>query len=675
MSSGVGRGAPGGPERAEPGAQRRRKWWIVGGIGAAVVLVAGAVVAGVAIGRSSADASVALIPASEQGPNPFTDSAAAGTVPKASATVTRKSAALRTAMPVAKDSRLPVATGTTPGLYGGSGDAQVCDPQKLIGFLGANPAKAAAWARVLGISPAHIDQYVAALTPVLLNSDTLVENHGYHAGRATAFPAVLQAGTAVLVDARGVPRVKCNCGNPLTEPTLVSAPTAGSPWSGYSPGSVIAVRPGTASGSLPVVDVSTGRIYQQPVGAGASVWVATTYSSSAGIGLTDQSEVWTSRDGASWTDVATLPGKFLLSLAWGAGRWVAVAQHGDTSTIQSDILTSTDLKTWTVATTVVGRLRSIAYGNGLFEAVGEPVGQEDYSQGLPAPSGTAVIYGSEDGIHWLEPSSVTTEGLDGFQAVEYGGGRWMAVAGSARTAPAVVYSSTDTMTWTPGHSFDGQVGSDLAFGSGAWLVGADSDRPFDVQTNGPADNDVILDRSTNGTEWTTSTPEALKHQLVYALASGSGRWLIGTEDSTLPNPGNSVVASRISASDDGANWSAIGRLDGPIAAIAYGGAPSSATGGTATPGPTSSPTSGAADCTPSALQAGLTAAGQTGTLGTDIFCSGEWAAVAVIHTDTKSENTVVLQWTDGAWAVRERTEVCSQNVLPPDIVQPACHSN
>ena len=28
-----------------------------------------------------------------------------------------------------------------------------------------------------------------------------------------------QAGTAVLVDNHGIPRVKCGCGNPLTEPT------------------------------------------------------------------------------------------------------------------------------------------------------------------------------------------------------------------------------------------------------------------------------------------------------------------------------------------------------------------------------------------------------------------------------------------------------------------------
>ena len=656
----------------EPNGRRRRKWWIAGASGAAVLIVAVAVIAGIAIGRSSAAAPIALIPATQAGPNPFTASAASRALPRTSDAVTRKSAQLRTAMPVAKDSHIPVTQGTTPGLYGGSGDRQVCAPEKLTGFLDANPAKAAAWARVLGISPSTIDGYVAALTPVLLNSDTLVENHGYRAGRATAFPAVLQAGTAVLVDAKGVPRVKCNCGNPLSEPTLVSPPSpAGIPWAGYSPGSVIAVQPGHASGSLSLVDVSSGTVYRQPVGAGASEWVAVSYSSSADIGLVDQSDVWTSPDGATWTHVATTPAESIFALAWGDGRWVAVAQHGDTSTISTDILTSTDLRTWAVATTVTGRLRGIAYGDGRFEAAGEPDASYDDSQGLPAVSGTAVVYGSADGIHWGEPSSVPTAGLDGFQAIAYGGGRWTAVAGTTVTAPAVVYSSSDARTWTAGRSFPDQVGSELVYGAGAWLLGAGSDRPFDAQTNSPAANDVILDRSTNGSDWTSSTPAGLTHQLPYALAFGGGRWLIGIQDSTLPNPHHAFLISGISASDDGASWSPVGRVDGPIGALAYGGAPSGAP--VASPG--STPSTGVPYCTVDALQAALAAAGSTGTIGSGFVCSGTWAAAPVVHLDTKSETTAVFEFTAKGWAVRDRAAVCSQNVLPPDLVQPACETN
>ena len=106
---------------------------------------------------------------------------------------------------------------TRPGLYGGTQDAQACDVGQLVDFLTdpANAEKAAAFAGALGIEPAAIADTLATFTPVVLTADTLVTNNGYRDGRATPFPAVLEAGTAVLVDGFGTPRVKCSCGNPL----------------------------------------------------------------------------------------------------------------------------------------------------------------------------------------------------------------------------------------------------------------------------------------------------------------------------------------------------------------------------------------------------------------------------------------------------------------------------
>ena len=55
---------------------------------------------------------------------------------------------------------------------------------------------------------------------------------------------MLQAGTAVMVDRYGVPRIKCNCGNPLTAPQAVSTtPTyTGTRWPGFSPSNVVVVN-------------------------------------------------------------------------------------------------------------------------------------------------------------------------------------------------------------------------------------------------------------------------------------------------------------------------------------------------------------------------------------------------------------------------------------------------
>ena len=68
--------------------------------------------------------------------------------------------------------------GAWPGLYGGTRNASTCDRDQLVAFLEANPDKARAWAGVLGVRTADIETYVDGLTPVLLQRDTRVTNHG-----------------------------------------------------------------------------------------------------------------------------------------------------------------------------------------------------------------------------------------------------------------------------------------------------------------------------------------------------------------------------------------------------------------------------------------------------------------------------------------------------------------
>lgn len=137
--------------------------------------------------------------------------------------------------------------GDSPGLYGGTRRTATCDQRKLIAFLQANPEKARAWAGVQGIPVSDIPRYVSRLTPVLLRTDTLVTNHGYHQGKATRGPAVLQAGMGVLVNGYGVPTVKCNCGNPLTQPEKKISPRnasySGRSWPGFEKRNVTRIRP------------------------------------------------------------------------------------------------------------------------------------------------------------------------------------------------------------------------------------------------------------------------------------------------------------------------------------------------------------------------------------------------------------------------------------------------
>jgi hypothetical protein len=79
---------------------------------------------------------------------------------------------------------------------------------------------------------------------------------------------VLQAGTAVLVDAFGVPRVKCDCGNPLTEPKAVTGkPTyTGETWPGFAAPQIIVIAPSIKIDTLVLVDVANGQPFVRPLG-------------------------------------------------------------------------------------------------------------------------------------------------------------------------------------------------------------------------------------------------------------------------------------------------------------------------------------------------------------------------------------------------------------------------
>jgi hypothetical protein len=109
------------------------------------------------------------------------------------------------------------------GPFGGTGSDLVCDRELLIRSLRARPDRMREWARVLEIEPTQraVARYIRQLRPVTLTQDTRVTNHSFVNGRAVGYQAILQAGTAVLVDKDGKPVARCRCGNPLLEPTFI----------------------------------------------------------------------------------------------------------------------------------------------------------------------------------------------------------------------------------------------------------------------------------------------------------------------------------------------------------------------------------------------------------------------------------------------------------------------
>lgn len=222
---------------------------------------------GAGAAAAGGDREIFLEPSSSPGREPFTDAADPGAGPVAPTTAP----AIPTPAPPAPDAAAPVRSvpGAWPGLYGGTRASASCDPAPLVAFLHASPERARAWAGALDLAIPDLAAYVDALTPVVLQRDTRVTSNGFRNGEAVPTQSVLQAGTAVLVDTHGVPRVKCNGGNPLLEPVLLAAgPPAyrGMRWRAFSPANLVAVAADVEVPTFVLVDVAGGAPFGRPPG-------------------------------------------------------------------------------------------------------------------------------------------------------------------------------------------------------------------------------------------------------------------------------------------------------------------------------------------------------------------------------------------------------------------------
>ncbi|MFJ3876460.1 DUF6777 domain-containing protein [Streptomyces sp. NPDC090077] len=175
-----------------------------------------------------------LQPVGAAGPDPFTPSSA-----------TAESAPLQPPLPNTSGRGVRTVGAATPGLYGGTNRLGSCDVERQVAFLTSDAAKARSFADAAGIEQEKIPDFLRALTPVVLRADTRVTNHGFRDGRADGYQSVLQAGTAVLVDDHGMPRVRCGCGNPLGAPRSAKGNPVlkGDQWNGYQPNQVIVIEP------------------------------------------------------------------------------------------------------------------------------------------------------------------------------------------------------------------------------------------------------------------------------------------------------------------------------------------------------------------------------------------------------------------------------------------------
>lgn len=154
--------------------------------------------------------------------------------------------------------------GDTQLLYGSRGERPVCDVARLASLLTSDEQLASSWAAAAGVAPAEVEATVMGLTPVVLTTDTAVTNHTYRNGSPSAYQAVLQAGTPIMIDSSGAPRAQCSCGNPLRAPDTDPATDDAAPefegerWDSFDPDAVVRVdATSAASERLTTVDIDT----------------------------------------------------------------------------------------------------------------------------------------------------------------------------------------------------------------------------------------------------------------------------------------------------------------------------------------------------------------------------------------------------------------------------------
>ncbi len=221
-----------------------------------------------------------LEPAGEAGPESF----AGDSLVYDHAIPSPTSLAALTTLPTMPGSPVQVASmlGGSPGLYGGSRSKLIADKDAQLKFLQENLDKAAAFCAALNadstllwsggnqVTVEQLASYFAELTPVLLTRDLRVTNHGFRDGKPTPRQSILQAGQYVLVDIFGVPRARCECGNPLIPPIAVSVKPryTGKPWQGFDPSVVVVIQPSAVKiESFVLIDIDTGQTFERVVGS------------------------------------------------------------------------------------------------------------------------------------------------------------------------------------------------------------------------------------------------------------------------------------------------------------------------------------------------------------------------------------------------------------------------
>ena len=247
-----------------------------------------------------------------------------------------------------------------------------------------------------------------------------------------------------------------------------------------------------------------------------SQWVAT-------AGDFSPDGIFNSTNGITWTsNVYPASSNRYTDIAYGNGQYVLAIRY------RQDLQVSTDLTTWTTSSSNIGAyqtINSVAYGNGLWVAVG------DYGQ----------IRTSTDTVTWTTQTSVLSySGSNKLNSVAYGNGLW-AVGGYTGSGGVIAYS-TDAITWTTAIS-DTRFIQEITYGGSVWLAGGSYHTIY---------------KSTDAITWTTATTNPAAFDSVTSITYATSGWY-------------ATAGSKIFTSTDTVTWTTtfVNPQFSPIYSIAF----------------------------------------------------------------------------------------------------------
>ncbi len=285
--------------------------------------------------------------------------------------------------------------------------------------------------------------------------------------------------------------------------------------------------------------------------------------------------------GTEWTGRVSASDSMWRSVAYGNGRFVAVASSGGvgstcTAALGKCVMTSSDGINWTLATSTYADWNSVTYGNGLFVAVAPLGGAGSSCQNVTFRD---CVMTSPDGINWTARRSP----YEYWQSVTYGNGMFVAVANGTgggslcnSTWSRCVMTSLDGISWiqhtTPSYAYFTSV----TYGNGVFVAVARSNVGSGCYNQLSFVPSKCVMYSTNGVNWSI-TPLDVASNFWNSVTYGNGLFVAVSFEQSLTECLTSSGAPKcVMTSPDGISWTTrVSPIKSPNGinwqSVAYGG--------------------------------------------------------------------------------------------------------